>query len=465
MNPSPRTTEAVTARLDRACARTGLSPAELGVARIYDRPHSDDTEFGPLRGVDVLVKDLNLVAGEVTSFGSCGNDVVAASHDTAVARLLQDGASLVGASVTAEFGATVYTEPAHGPGPVNPIDRRMTTGGSSSGAAVAVARGIVDVAHANDGGGSIRVPAAAVGLPGLKPAHTVGGGMLPNPAAQGVIARDLELTGRALGITHGGAGGAGSAGTGASAPSRRLHLGHTNRPFHTDTAVDPAVANATAAAASLLVTSDAVAGVRPVPAPYPVEHFEVYSRIMAARCRSLPDPSTVMPGWLRQQGRALSPEQIADAAAAIADLPAQVLDAWGARGADAPVDVVVTPMLACAPPPVGAFSRYSAAGDPATDFLAQTAWTPWATLWNLTGWAGLSVPLVTPESAAGRWPVSVHLGAVADRASAADLLGLASHLQDAVRRMMDADPADSGVLQALTLDGPGDVTRLLQDAP
>ncbi|MDN6260045.1 MAG: amidase, partial [Corynebacterium sp.] len=196
--------------------------------------------------------------------------------------------------------------------------------------------------------------------------------------------------------------------------------------------------------------------------PYPVEHFEVYSRIMAARCRDLPDPSTVMPGWLRQQGRALSPAQVADSAAAVADLPAQVLDAWGAGDADAPVDVVVTPMLACAPPPVGAFSRYSAAGDPATDFLAQTAWTPWATLWNLTGWAGLSVPLVTPEHAAGRWPVSVHLGAVADRASAADLLGLASHLQDAVRRMIDADPA---VLQALTLDGPGDITRLLQDTP
>jgi amidase len=465
MNP-PSSTDAVSLRLDQLCARTGLSPAQLGVARIYDRAYEDPREFGPLRGLDVLVKDLNRVAGEVTTFGSVGHDVVAESHDTAVLHLLEEGARLVGASVTAEFGATVYTEPAHGPGPVNPIDRRMTTGGSSSGAAVAVARGVVDAAHASDGGGSIRVPAAAVGLPGLKPAHRVDGGGLPNPAAQGVIARDLDLTARVHGLPRPGA------------LTRPLRVGHTNRPFHTTTAVDPTVANATAAAASLLVAHPAVSGVRPVGAPYPVEHFGIFSRIMAARCRDLPDPATPMPRWLRQRGRDLTSAEITAAAQAVAALPEQVLAAWdrvpdGAeeRPGD-PVDVVVTPMLACAPPRIGAFSGYSSpdaggapdgapGGDPAADFHAQTAWTPWATLWNLTGWAGLSVPLVTPDAVPGRWPVSVHLGAVSDRVSPVELLGLAHHLQHSIAGMADAD---ASVLDAVSVDGPGDLDGLVGES-
>ncbi|WP_291479491.1 amidase family protein [Corynebacterium sp.] len=460
MNPPPSTgsTEAVSLRLERLCARTGLTPAQLGVARIYDRAHEDPGEFGPLRGLDVLVKDLNRVAGEVTGFGSVGHDVLADGHDTAVTHLLEEGARLVGTSVTAEFGATVYTEPAHGPGPVNPVDRRMTSGGSSSGAAVAVARGVVDVAHASDGGGSIRVPAAAVGLPGLKPAHRVDGGGLPNPAAQGLIARDLDLTARAYGLTDPGG------------LARPLRVGHTNRPFHSTGTVDPAVANATAAAASPLVTHPDVRGVRPVGAPYPVEHFDVFSRIMAARCRDLPDPATTMPAWLRQRGRELTSAEIADAADAVTALPGRVLAAWD-DDTGGPVDVVVTPMLACAPPPVGTFSRRSTpddtgSADPAEDFQAQTAWTPWATLWNLTGWAGLSVPLVSPDcvpgaapgAAPGRWPVSVHLGAVADRVSPAELLVLARHLQQSVAAMVEADAT---VLDAVTVDGPGDLDALL----
>lgn len=451
---STGSTEAVSLRLARLSARTGLSPEELGVARIYDRAHEDRREHGPLRGLDVLVKDLNRVGGEVTTFGSVGHAVVAETDDTAVIRLLEEGARLVGASVTAEFGATVYTEPAHGPGPVNPIDRRMTSGGSSSGAAVAVARGIVDVAHASDGGGSIRVPAAAVGLPGLKPAHNVDNGGLPNPAAQGFIARDLDLTARAYGISGR------SSPSSPPSPTRPLRLGHTNRPFHTTTAVEPTVANATAAAASLLVTHPAVSGVRPVTAPYPVEHFDVYSRVMAARCRDLPDPATTMPTWLRQQGLDLTPAEIAAATDAVSALPGDILTAWDGD-ADGPVDVVVTPMLACAPPRIGAFSRAPGpeTRDPAADFQAQTAWTPWATLWNLTGWAGLSVPLVSPDAAPGRWPVSVHLGAVADRVSAAELLDLAHHLQETMARMVDAD---ASVLDAVTLAGPGDLDALIE---
>ena len=446
---TPGTPTTTAARLAAATAATGLSAAELGVARMYDTPHTSGCAetTGTLREVEVLVKDLQRVAGETTGFGSPAHEEVADEHDSTVRSLLATGASLVGASVTAEYGATVYTEPdlvGGGPGPVNPVDARMTTGGSSSGAAVAVARGIVDIAHANDGGGSIRVPAAAVGLPGLKPAHRVfGSGALPNPAAQGFIARDLALTARAYDLA-------------STTPVRPgLRLGMSTVPFHGDpgqagpTAVDPRIATATTASAALLVNHPQVSGVVPVDAPYPVERFAVFSRIMAARCAGLPDPLGPMPGWLKEQGRALAASDIEDAAASLRVLPGDIERAWPE------VDVVVTPTLACAPPPVGAFSSLALAGSHRLDFLAQTAWTPWATLWNLTGWAALSVPLVAP--APGQWPVSVHLGAVGDRVDAATLLALGAHLQDAVARMIGSGDAD---VSGFTVPEPGNIESL-----
>lgn len=450
---TPGTPTTTAARLAAATASTGLSAAELGVARMYDIPHTSGCAgtTGTLREVEVLVKDLQRVGGETTGFGSPAHEEVADEHDSTVRSLLATGASLVGASVTAEYGATVYTEPylvGGGPGPVNPVDPRMTTGGSSSGAAVAVARGIVDIAHANDGGGSIRVPAAAVGLPGLKPAHRVFGSgaasrALPNPAAQGFIARDLTLTARAYDLA-------------STTPVRPgLRLGMSTVPFHGDpgqsgpTAVDPRIATATTASAALLVTHPQVSGVVPVDAPYPVERFAVFSRIMAARCAGLPDPLGPMPGWLKEQGRALAASDIEDAASSLRVLPGDIERAWPE------VDVVVTPTLACAPPPVGAFSSLALAGSHRLDFLAQTAWTPWATLWNLTGWAALSVPLVA--AAPGQWPVSVHLGAVGDRVDAATLLALGAHLQDAVARMIGSGDADASWF---TVAEPGNIESL-----
>lgn len=119
---STGSTDAVSRRLHQVCVRTGLSPQEVGVVRLYDRAHVDPDAHGPLRGLDVLVKDLNRVADEVTTFGEPSHAVRSTGSDDAVQRLLDDGARLVGSSVTAEFGATVYTEPSVGRGPVNPVD-------------------------------------------------------------------------------------------------------------------------------------------------------------------------------------------------------------------------------------------------------------------------------------------------------------------------------------------------------
>lgn len=457
-------TPSLSTRLRAAKAATGLSAAELGVARLYAHPHSvnisacvGEDDQRPVAGVEILVKDLQQVAGEIVTFGSASQSLIPAENDATVNDLLSQGATLVGASVSAEFGATVYTESAASLNPVNPVDAKMTAGGSSSGAAVAVARGIANIAHANDGGGSIRVPAASVGLPGLKPAHCViNASELPDFTAQGFIAADLRLTAQAYGLAT--AHTSQTQHAPPALPNPSLRIGMTTTPFHGDpgqsgpTSVDPRITAATTAASALLLTHPQVSTVTPVPAPYPVDRFTLFSRIMAARCAALPEPLGPMPGWLKARGKELTPDQIADAAASIAALPQDILQRWPE------VDVVITPTLACAPPRIGAFSALSRAGAHRLDFLAQTAWTPWASLWNLTGWAGLSLPLV--EARPGHWPISVHLGAVSDRVDATTLITLGTHLQHAVAKLFTGSTAHPMDWKTFTISEPGDIETL-----
>ncbi len=125
---------------------------------------------GPFFGLPFLVKDLNHLAGAPTTSGSryfIRHDV---SHDDEIVhRLRRAGLIPVGKSNTPELGLLPTTEPTLFGPTRNPWDPTCTPGGSSGGAAAAVAAGLVPVAHANDGGGSIRIPASCCGLFGLKP--------------------------------------------------------------------------------------------------------------------------------------------------------------------------------------------------------------------------------------------------------------------------------------------------------
>ena len=128
---------------------------------------------GPLAGVPFLLKDLGAaMAGTVTSAGSRAfKDAVAAS-DSALTRLYREaGLNIFGKTNTPEFGLWPFTEGDHLGVCRNPWDLERTPGGSSGGAASAVAAGIVPAAHASDGGGSIRTPASCCGLFGMKPSR------------------------------------------------------------------------------------------------------------------------------------------------------------------------------------------------------------------------------------------------------------------------------------------------------
>lgn len=127
----------------------------------------------PLAGVPFLIKDLGAeVAGVPATHGSClftGN--IPAADSELVQRYKRAGLVILGTTNSPELGLNASTEPLlHGPAH-NPRDLSRSTGGSSGGAAAAVAAGLVPAAHATDGGGSIRIPAAMNGLVGLKPSR------------------------------------------------------------------------------------------------------------------------------------------------------------------------------------------------------------------------------------------------------------------------------------------------------
>jgi amidase len=124
---------------------------------------------GPWAGVPTFIKDLDDVVGVGTGFGSRAFPGFKGSEQTPlIDRFLSLGVVSLGKSTTPEFGLTATTEPLSTGATRNPWNLDHSTGGSSGGAAALVASGVVPVAHASDGGGSIRIPASCCGNVGLK---------------------------------------------------------------------------------------------------------------------------------------------------------------------------------------------------------------------------------------------------------------------------------------------------------
>lgn len=145
-------------------------------AQEVDRLVSDGEDPGPLAGIPVGVKDLENVEGLPTRYGSLLYDDSPAMYDsTQVARLRDAGAVILGKTTTPELGSIAYTASKLSGITRNPWNLERTPGGSSGGSAAAVAAGLVPLATASDGGGSIRIPASFTGLPGLKPTY----GLIP----------------------------------------------------------------------------------------------------------------------------------------------------------------------------------------------------------------------------------------------------------------------------------------------
>ncbi len=172
---------------------------------------SSDLPEGPFRGVPYLLKDLYAAeAGKPLSNGSKAYkaaDYVSTEDSTLVSRYKASGLISIGRGNSPEFGSVPVTEPeAWGP-THNPWDLSRTSGGSSGGSAAAVATGIVPIAHASDGGGSIRIPASCCGLVGLKVSQgRISMGPLRDESNLGVehcVSRSVRDSARLLDATHG----------------------------------------------------------------------------------------------------------------------------------------------------------------------------------------------------------------------------------------------------------------------
>ncbi|WP_390346109.1 amidase [Variovorax boronicumulans] len=196
------------------CARqaaTALNPHINAMAELFDAPLSHDAQ-GPLGGVPFLIKDLVLQAeGVRCQAGSrlFGDGLPAAADSALMARFRRAGLATLGRTWTPELGFNATTESALGGATRNPWNLAHSAGGSSGGSAAAVAAGIVPMAHANDGGGSIRVPAAACGLIGLKSSRgriSAGPGYgqpLMGLGMEGVVCRTVRDAAAALDLMHG----------------------------------------------------------------------------------------------------------------------------------------------------------------------------------------------------------------------------------------------------------------------
>jgi amidase len=201
--------------LEAAMARTdAVNPALNAVVRRQDdeaRAQAAAPLSGPFAGVPLLTKDLfQEIAGVPCSYGSRALARTPAAQDSdVVKRWRQAGLVIFGQTNTPEFGSKNVSEPDQWGPARNPWDTTRTPGGSSGGSAAAVAAGIVPVAGANDGGGSIRIPAGACGLFGLKAARgRVSIGPLASEglfgaAVQGVVSRSVRDSAAMLDVLQG----------------------------------------------------------------------------------------------------------------------------------------------------------------------------------------------------------------------------------------------------------------------
>src|SRR6202171_6349978 len=163
--------------LDEAIARAAKVDPQINavVVKHYDyaeRQIDNGLPDGPFTGVPFLLKDLDILKGTLTTSGaSIYKDNIADHTGTLARRFLDAGVTIFGKSSSPEFGLMPTTESRLFCPTQNPWNLAHSSGGSSGGAGAAVAARILPIAHASDGGGSIRIPASASGVFGLKPSR------------------------------------------------------------------------------------------------------------------------------------------------------------------------------------------------------------------------------------------------------------------------------------------------------
>jgi amidase len=402
---------------------------------------------GPLAGVPFLVKDLVIrVRGLPCEMGSrlLAASAPADADCTLMRRFRKAGLVTLGRTNAAEFGFSPTTEGAlHGP-VKNPWDMGLSAGGSSGGAAAAVAAGIVPVAHANDGAGSIRIPASHCGVVGLKPTRgrvPVGpytGMALHDLGTSHVITRTVRDSALVLDLIEGG-----DAGDRYLIPRpARSYADEMSRPpdslriaFHADggalAAVDPDCAAAAQQAAALCeALGHSVEPARPQydEALFHQANFRFWISSLAAgvllrpgMSRPATEADLETSVWASlQAGRRLSALDLEEADSMMNRVSRAVAAFFSAH------EVLITPVAATPPPKLGTLGG-NEPGIAARQWYDKVlALCPFTALFNMTGQPAISVPLV---QTAHHLPIGVQLvGRFGDEAT---LFRLAAQLEAA----------------------------------
>ncbi|MET8044639.1 amidase [Micromonospora sp. NPDC005215] len=358
---------------------------------------------GPLHGVPTAIKDLTLTAGVRTTFGSAAFIDFVPPVDADVVRFIKAaGLVSLGKTTTSELGCSLYSEGRVAPPARNPWQLAYTAGGSSGGAAAAVAAGLVPVAQGSDGGGSLRIPASLCGLVGYKPSRgLVSGGPLGSGAfglpTSGPLGRTVTDVAALLDVMAVPVPGepylsptappGGYLAVARHAAPGPLRIGRFTTPMLADEPVHPdCVAAVDRAAALLTAAGHEVVEVAPPlgPAAWPL--FEILWYVLALAPVPPQREAELLPltRLLRARGAEISAGALA---ATLGELQAQVRA--GARRT-AGYDLLLCPTLAAPQAPVGWFT---ADGDPAADFDRQRRFSPYCAIFNVTGDPSVSLPV------------------------------------------------------------------------
>ncbi len=411
-------TELVDAAIERIEALNGELNAVIHP--LFDRARAaagGEVPDGPFRGVPMLHKDLGAhFAGEpyhegIKHLRDLGWEEPRDSW--LAARFRAAGLVSCGKTNTPELGILPTTEPeAHGPSR-NPWDTSRSTGGSSGGSAAAVASGMVPVAHANDGGGSIRIPASACGLVGLKPsrARTTLGPDLGEPSSafvcEHVVTRSVRDSAAVLDATHG------------AGPGDPYVAPPPERPYAEELGADPGRLRigvmSTAPAGGFEVHPDCVAAAREAGEllqahghavdeshPDALDDPEYIERFIARWAVAV---ASNIEYWSLKSGERVTADGVEASTWALGEIgrdlrasdllgiiayqqgSARAAAGWWESG----FDLLLTPTLGEPPPPLGSFGFDP---DEPEAFLRRAVPTAGFTAyWNATGQPAISVPL------------------------------------------------------------------------
>ncbi|OIJ64477.1 hypothetical protein WN71_028760 [Streptomyces mangrovisoli] len=363
----------------------------------------------PFLGVPLPVKDLVDVAGWPTTYGSAGAArTPAAVSGPVVRRFVAAGFVLLGKTTTSEFGAVPFTENDTLGITRNPWNTARTPGGSSSGAGVAVAAGMAPIAHAEDGGGSIRIPASCTGLVGLKPTRglvtdeTV---LVEGFGTSGVVSRTVADTAAALDVLarH-------DPGAWWSPPAPRrsfadalwrdlpagLRVGALTRSPVDGIPVDPACVAAVDAVLRALESAGHHLVDTPLPLPPAGELIGAFTTVWNAGAAAVPlaDPERVEPHnrAMREAARATDSWAYVEGVQRTQHFSRRIVEGFLAG-----YDLLVTPTMACLPPPVGAW-RAGADDNPMAALLNSYPMGVFTSVFNVTGQPAISVPVHHDEA-------------------------------------------------------------------